>query len=675
MSSHTQRRTAAGRSIAFIAALVSVLAAGGVGVAQARTAATRGAITRSGLSVDRYRYIVVIYEENHSFDNLFGQWERVDGLPRRPARQVDFRGKPLACLPQNDVNLTSPPLPDRCSIDLPDDTTRSSAFEGSPFDITRYIPSTARTCQRAEAAEGPVNGVRDGDGTPGGCTRDLVHNFYQEQYQIDDGRMDRFATGSTAIGLAMGYYPTRELPLYRYLHSRGAPPYAIEDRFFHAAFGGSYLNHQWLIAARTPTWPGADASGGPNDLHALVGADGYPASTDLHPKAPGTKDGKLTQAAAADGSCAVPAGSPKPPQSTLCGDFAVNTIQPPYQPYSPGTAESQRLIAQTAPTIGDRLSERGIDWAWYSGGWDNANGNVDGPGWSNGPGPKCSNPAAHPKSSYPLCPDAAFQFHHQPFNYYENYAPGTAARASHLRDEVEFIRAAESGDLRPVSFVKPSGRENQHPGYASQGLGDRHLVALLKALFGGPAADDTLVIVTYDEHGGQWDHVAPPKPDDGLADRWGPGTRIPTVVLSRDLPRPFTVDHTPHDTTTILAEIEHRFGLAPVAPRDAAAADFSGKVETPTELSAAPATKLAGRLSATLTRSGLGTPVAGLPVSFSVRSLGRRRTVCTASTAADGVASCQVPTALLSLLFSSGYRADFAGAGEYLASGASGTLR
>ena len=283
-------------------------------------------------------------------------------------------------------------------------------------------------------------------------------------------------------------------------------------------------------------------------------------------------------------------------------------------------------------------------------------------------------PAAHPKSRYPLCPDAAFQFHHQPFNYYDNYAPGTAARAAHLRDEVEFIRAAGSGDLKPVSSSSPRP-QNQHPGYASQGLGDRHLVALLKALFGGPAADDTLVIVTYDEHGGQWDHVAPPTPADGRADRWGPGTRIPTVVLSRDLPRPFTVDHTPHDTTTILAEIEHRFGLAPVAPRDAAAADFSGNVETPTDLSATPATRLAGHLSATLTRSGLGTPVAGQLVVFSVRSLGRRRTSCTARTASDGVASCQVPTALLNLLLSDGYRADFAGAGEYLASGASATLR
>jgi phospholipase C len=649
-----------------------VLGVGGEG--QARSTRATPSV-HSGLSLGRYEHIVVIYEENHSFDNLFGGWKGVRGRPRHPRPQVDSHGVPLKCLPQNDVNLTSPPVAVRCSIELPDGTTRSSGFGPSPFAITRYIPASARTCQRRDVAEGPSTGIRDGDGVPGGCTRDLVHNFYQEQYQIHGGRMDRYVTGSTALGLTMGYYDTRDLPLYRYLHAPGAPPYAIEDRFFHAAFGGSYLSHQWLIAARTPTWPGADATGGPDDLHARVGADGYPAGTDLHPAAPGTKDGKLTQAAAPDGTCAVAPGSPNPPAATLCGDYAVNTIQPPYQPYAPGTAEAQRLPAQAAPTIGDRLSDRGIDWAWYAGGWDDANGNVKGPGWTNGPGPTCSNHAAHPMAKYPLCPDAAFQFHHQAFNYYARYAPGTAARAAHLRDEVEFIRAAKSGDLRPVSFVKPNGRENQHPGYASQDAGDRHLVALLKALFGGPAADDTLVIVSYDEFGGQWDHVAPPTPGRGLADRWGPGTRIPTVVLSRGLKHPFIVDRTPHDTTAILAEIEHRFGLLPVATRDAAATDFSGDVITRTSLSAAPAARFDGRLSATLTRAASATPVANQRVVFSVSAFGVRRTVCSARTGDDGVAACTASIAVLSLLLSNSYRADFAGAGEYLATSATAALR
>ena len=100
----------------------------------------------------------------------------------------------------------------------------------------------------------PAGGIKkDSPGAkPGGCTRDLVHRFYQEQYQLDGGKQDRYVTGSDAVGLSMGTYDTQSLPVYRYLHSAGAPKYVVADRFFQAAFGGSFLNHQWLIAARSP---------------------------------------------------------------------------------------------------------------------------------------------------------------------------------------------------------------------------------------------------------------------------------------------------------------------------------------------------------------------------------------------------------------------------------------
>src|SRR5439155_25569649 len=107
-----------------------------------------------------------------------------------------------------------------------------------------YIAPTDTTCPALGVFA--ANGVANGSGLPGGSTRDLVHRFYNEQYQIDGGRQDRYVAGSDAAGLVMGYYDTRQLPIYRYLHSAGAPHYAIADNFFQAAFGGSFLNHQWL---------------------------------------------------------------------------------------------------------------------------------------------------------------------------------------------------------------------------------------------------------------------------------------------------------------------------------------------------------------------------------------------------------------------------------------------
>ena len=73
-----------------------------------------------------------------------------------------------------------------------------------------------------------------------------------------------------------------------------------------------------------------------------------------------------------------------------------------------------------------------------------------------------------------------------------------------------------------------------------------------------------MVIVTYDEFGGQWDHVSPPgqgHATPGPHDKMGPWTRIPALTLAPGLRHGFTVDRASHDTTSIMATIEHRFGL------------------------------------------------------------------------------------------------------------------
>jgi acid phosphatase len=271
-------------------------------------------------------------------------------------------------------------------------------------------------------------------------------------------------------------------------------------------------------------------------------------------------DGNVTQAC---GTATTVAG-------LACGDWAVNTLQPPWEPQgSFGAPEPATDDTHTALNIGDLMSDAGISWAWYAGGWDNAAGNTDGPGWTNGSGPTCSDP--HVSSSdgktFPFCPDSSFQFHHQPFNYFSRYAPGTADRATHLQDEVAFLAAAKNGKLPQVSFVKPLGNENEHPGYSSEPNGSDHLVDLIQAIETGPQAGNTLIVVTYDEFGGQWDHVSPPGlGTDGAHDLFGPGTRVPALFIGRN----FTssgVDHTVYDTTSIMATIEHQFGLPSVTAR------------------------------------------------------------------------------------------------------------
>src|SRR5436305_7099630 len=227
------------------------------------------------------KHIVVIYQENHSFDNLYGSWERVNGLSHASVAntlQINQGGAAYTCLKQNDVNLASPPQPATCT-DMTTGTAFSSNFTNQPFNIDDYIKSTDTTCPAPGVFA--ANGVLKGSGLPGGCTENLVHRYYQEQYQLN-GRypnvvtQNRYVTGSDAIGLTMGVYKTHDLPIYQYLHQSGHPQYAISDKFFQAAFGGSFLNHQWLAAAATPVFAGALNDGSSNDRHSAVDANGMP---------------------------------------------------------------------------------------------------------------------------------------------------------------------------------------------------------------------------------------------------------------------------------------------------------------------------------------------------------------------------------------------------------------
>ena len=115
----------------------------------------------------------------------------------------------------------------------------ASHFGNAPFSIDSYLKPEDKTCP-PEGTFAPNGVLKDSAGAePGGCTRDLVHRFYQEQYQIDGGKQDRYTTGSDAVGLTQGHYATKQLPIWKYLHHKNAPKYVLADNFFQGAFGGS----------------------------------------------------------------------------------------------------------------------------------------------------------------------------------------------------------------------------------------------------------------------------------------------------------------------------------------------------------------------------------------------------------------------------------------------------
>ena len=97
----------------------------------------------------------------------------------------------------------------RCRLGRLHRRSRARSPTSRSGSTTTSVP-TDTTCPKPDEAFLPANanGVAKGSGLPGGCTRDLVHKFYQEQYQIDGGKMDRYTVGSDAAGLTQGYYDT-----------------------------------------------------------------------------------------------------------------------------------------------------------------------------------------------------------------------------------------------------------------------------------------------------------------------------------------------------------------------------------------------------------------------------------------------------------------------------------
>ena len=272
-----------------------------------------------GAGLEKIEHIVVIYAENRSFDHLYGLFPGANGIAKATPEQktqVDHDGKPFPVLPP---------------------VWKSGAREPDP----RFPREIANGPFRLDAP--PINLP------PSMQIRNLVHRYYQNMEQIAGGRNNRFAAISDAGGLVMGYYDGSPLPMWRW-----AREFTLADNFFMAAYGNSFLNHLWLICACTPHEPSAP--------------QGERAQLD--------ESGRLKRRPDS------PASAVQGPPTFLDGEFTpdgyvVATAQPPYQPsgIAPADGGDRRfadpakhpLHPQTAKTIGDTLSAKGVSWAWYGG--------------------------------------------------------------------------------------------------------------------------------------------------------------------------------------------------------------------------------------------------------------------------------------------------------------------
>ena len=458
---------------------------------------------------EQVKTVVVIYAENRSFNNLFADFPGVEkplsALTAKDFQQRDRDGSVLPALPPSwgGVLQVGPQTVD--GVTYPSEVQFQQNLPNAPF-----------------ALKGP-----QGEDLPLSLvTRDLWHVFYQNQMQINGGKNDGFVAWGDSGGLVMGHYAQSRYALRLW---DVAKEFVLCDNFFQGAFGGSFLNHQYLISATAPFYPNAAQSVAKAQIATLQSDD--PRGTRLKPL-------DTSPASAMTG----------PPQfgpSALTPDgYGVNTLAPPYwptwirDPQNPDYSKPDLpnvLVPQTHEHIGDKLSKKNIDWAWYAGAW------------------QATLEQFKDSGGIPKIPN--FQYHHQPFNYFKQQGPqNPAERAKRLRDgglgdessTNRFFADAQAGKLPAVSFYKPQGNLNMHAGYADVASGDRHIARALKVLQESPQWKNMVVVVTVDENGGWWDHVAPPQ-----GDRWGPGSRVPALVVS-PFARKGTVDHTVYDTASLL---------------------------------------------------------------------------------------------------------------------------
>ena len=207
-------------------------------------------------------------------------------------------------------------------------------------------------------------------------------------------------------------------------------------------------------------------------------------------------------------------------------------------------AQVARLVGFT--TIADVLLAHGASFAFYAEGYDAMRAALPG---CPPPPPAC--PLAVPTTPCDYDPSDV------PFQYYEQFADDPV----YMRDTDRLAPNIADGILPNVSFVKAVGYKNEHPGYSTTiSLGETFVQEVVDEIEASPYASDTLILVTWDEGGGFFDHVAPPGPvsPGSQVDGVPYGTRVPLLAIG-PFARKGTVSHVTMEHSSIVKFLEWNF--------------------------------------------------------------------------------------------------------------------
>jgi phospholipase C len=386
-------------------------------------------------------HLVVIVQENHTFDNYFARW--------------------CTATPGSSPTCTQGP----------------SCCEAGPTKD----PGSAATPITLDDAQ---NAARDPD-----------HHQDCEQSEIDNGKMDAFATAACGATQNIAYADQATVGAYWTLAQQGA----LADHYFQPTIGQSSSNDMYFARARFV--------------------------------------------------------------------FKDNTYEPQGSVGAACTLGSGTIIQYTDTTIADLLEQAGVTWAFYSEGYDAMKaGQADGGCPGTGPSDCTSGGGTF---------NCGYDPGDNPFAFYKSQVDTPA----HFKDLGDLATDLSGGTLPAVSFVKAVEYKTEHPGYQNTiSAGVAFVQKTLQAIQGSSYPASTLVLLTYDEGGGYFDHVPPPPTS--AVDNQPYGTRVPTIAIG-PFARAGTISHVVMEHSSIVKFIESNWlgKTGQLGTRDATVANIGSLLD------------------------------------------------------------------------------------------------
>jgi phospholipase C len=522
------------------------------------------------------KHLVVIFDENVSFDHYFGTYPYAENPAGEPAF-VAAPGTPQVSGLYNDVGPGGPTGP----------LLTNNGNESNPARLDR---SDAMTCDQDHAYTAEQlaadHGAEDLYVQNTGNSLTLAQCLAKENAGLTSP--SPIPAGATSNYAVMDYYDGNTVTgLWNY-----AQHFAMSDNNFGTYYG--------------PSTPGALSVTAAQHYGAICGPTSSTINDSPCPAPPGydSADVAASELTTSPTSTSDPSGATSVASQAGAGPGTDYSDSDPlfdicsFLPSADGGDGNTpaTTIEMGGGNVGEELTTAGVAWGWFEGGFDD--GYVPGRGTPPTTAQICSE--QHQNVGGASVVD--YIPHHEPFQYYASTAnpmhlpPSSVAmvghtdQANHQYDTADFTAAARTGNLPAVSYLKAPAYQDGHAGYSDPLDEQTWLVDTVNLIESLPTWRSTAIVITWDDSDGWYDHVLAPiltasgtsldaltganacgpaklvptnssgAPEQGMC---GLGPRLPFLVLSPFARRNF-VDHTLIDQSSVVKFIEYNWGLPPL---------------------------------------------------------------------------------------------------------------